>query len=81
MSDLLEVVVAFACFSGIDELPMSEEHELVDQGHNVAAGLVDGKDHRAIIVPSERHERVDDAEGIVRIETCRARPSERKYLY
>ena len=38
MSDLLEVVVAFACFSGIDELPMSEEHELVDQGHNVAAG-------------------------------------------
>ena len=70
-----EVVRDLVCLARVDELALGEHNELVEEGNDVAARLVNGEDDRAVVLASQRHETVDNTERVVRIQTCTPRVS------
>ena len=52
-------------------IALREDDELVEEGDDVAARLVDREDDGAVVVARERDEAVDHAQRIVRVEAAR----------
>jgi hypothetical protein len=52
MTNGFEIGVAFGEFAGVHNMTSREKKELVEQRDNVTSWLMDGEDHRPIVVPS-----------------------------
>lgn len=68
MANLREVVRDLVRFTRVDELAACKYDQLIEEGHDVAAGLVDREDDGTVIVTSEGDEAVNDTQCVVCIE-------------
>jgi hypothetical protein len=58
-------------WAGIDEFSLCQKDELIEECHNVTAGLMDGEYNRSLVILSKVDKTVDNVESIVGIETYR----------
>ena len=61
LPDSREVFCALVSIARIDQLSLSEHEQLVKQGDNIAAGLVNGEDYGTIVVLGEGDQAGDHA--------------------
>lgn len=69
----VEVVLAVGVLARVDDAAFSEQDESVKQGDDVAPGLMDGEDDRAVVLASEGDERLNDVEGVKGVKTWKTR--------
>ena len=67
--DLRQVLMTTSSFTGIDEFALSEEKDLVEQGYNVAARLMNCEDHRSIVIPGKGYQTLNDTESVESVQT------------
>jgi hypothetical protein len=70
LADTGEVFLALGKFSRVHHFPMSEKDEVIKQGNNVTARLVNGENNGPIIVACKGHQALDDIECIIRVQSC-----------
>lgn len=69
-SDLGEVRLALVRLARVYELSARKEDEFVEESDDVGARLVDREDYGTLVGPRELHERFNDVECVVRVESC-----------
>ena len=69
MTNLLEIIIALGSIARIDEFTPSEEDELIEEGNNIATGLMNSENDRSVVIPGKRHEATDDTQGIESVQT------------
>lgn len=62
--------MTFLEVSGVNEPSSRQEHELIKECNNIATGLVNREDHRAIVVTSQRYKTFDNVIGVIGIKTA-----------
>jgi hypothetical protein len=65
--NLLEVRLALGILTRVHDATLSKQNELVEHGHNVAAGLMNCKDDRALIFSRQCDKALDYVVRIVRV--------------
>ena len=69
LSDRSEVFLASGVLSRIDELPLGQKDELIEECHNVAPRLMDREDNGAVIVSGKRNKTLHNIVSVVCIQT------------
>jgi hypothetical protein len=68
MSNMLEISLTSRQRAGIYEFSLSKQDQLIKQGDDIAAWLMNGEDHSSIIVSRKGDQTVHNVECIVRIQ-------------
>ena len=67
--DTLEIVITFRSVTRVDQFAVGQEDQLVEEGDDVAARLMDGEDDCAVVVSCKRDQTVHHAQGVVRVQS------------
>ena len=67
MSNTSEILITFLRLARVDQFAVGKQDEFIEQGHDVAARLVDGEYDGTVVIPCERDETVYHAECIISI--------------
>jgi len=62
--------VAFREFARVHSISMCEQHEVIEHRDDVAARLVDGKHHGAVVITGKGSEGFHDVVCIIRVQTA-----------
>ena len=65
MTNVLKICLTLCERSGIHEFPLSKQDQLIEQGDDIAAWLMNGKNHSAIVVSRQSDEAFYDVECII----------------
>ncbi len=67
VADILKVIVTIRGVARVNQFALSQQHEFVKEGHNIAARLMDGENDRTVVVSRKGNQAVHYAEGVVSV--------------
>ena len=71
MPNCSEVIRALVCIARVYQFTLCEHEQLIEEGDNVAAGLVDGEHYGAIVILGEGNQARHDAQRIESVQAAR----------